>query len=179
MCLCQRIVSLSVSLLCAFDNNDTFIQIKPVVHSASPDRGRETTAVRAQMEKPAPGLTRRRENSLLEVRGKDLVLTHTVSFWLCFSHASIEWEGEVFNLDHKFSLSSLAPLLTARLLLPQCIYSHHPQLSPFLTSLDQINSIKPQTWSLKQRRTNLIWVNSGDVCQWIIHGFLLEVTLTY
>lgn len=34
-------------------------------------------------------------------------------------------------------------------------------------------SVKPQAWSLKQRRANLIWVNSGALCRWIKHFFSL------
>lgn len=34
-------------------------------------------------------------------------------------------------------------------------------------------SVKPQAWSLKQRRANLIWVNSGALRRWIKHFFSL------
>ena len=54
-------------------------------------------------------------------------------------------------------------------------------LLPFPSQTNSIISIrvKPIAWSLKQKQANLIWANSGALCQWIKHRFLLDVTQTY
>lgn len=72
---------------------------------------------------------------------------------------------------HLFSLTS-----------PKNIAQSSPELvtfslppSSFICLRNPIISIcvKPRAWSLKQRRANLIWVNSGALCRWIKHRFSL------
>lgn len=70
----------------------------------------------------------------------------------------------LFSLTSPKNIAQSSPELVTFSLPPSFICLRNPIISI---------CVKPRAWSLKQRRANLIWVNSGALCRWIKHRFSL------